>query len=73
MSEFLIKTATTDDVFRRRRQLAQSADRDQALPEKITITFEDPADMAILNARADKHVWSASGHRKVKPSVATSN
>jgi predicted transcriptional regulator len=48
MSELMIKTGTEDDFFRRGRELAQAADRGQALPEESTISFEDPADVVKL-------------------------
>lgn len=52
MSELMIKTATEDDFFRRGRELAQAADRGQALPEESTISFEDPADVVKLISAA---------------------
>jgi predicted transcriptional regulator len=48
MSELMIKTGTEDDFFRRGRELAQAADRGQALPEESTISFEDPAEVVKL-------------------------
>lgn len=52
MSELMIKTGTEDDFFRRGRELAQVADRGQALPEESTISFEDPADVVKLISAA---------------------
>jgi predicted transcriptional regulator len=52
MSELMIKTGTEDDFFRRGRELAQAADRGQALPEESTISFEDPADVVKLISAA---------------------
>ena len=48
----MIKTGTEDDFFRRGRELAQAADRGQALPEESTISFEDPADVVKLISAA---------------------
>ena len=48
MSKLMIKTGTESDFFRRGRQLAQTADRGQPLPEESTISFEDPADVVKL-------------------------
>ena len=52
MSALMIKTGTEDDFFRRGRELAQAADRGQALPEQSTISFEDPADVVKLISAA---------------------
>jgi len=63
MDEIVIKTGTSDDFFRRGRELARAADRGQALPKESRITFDDPADIAKRPTMSDKPVWSASGHR----------
>jgi hypothetical protein len=39
-----ITTGSAEEFFRRVRQDAERLDRGQAIPAKINITFEDPAD-----------------------------
>ena len=66
MSELMIKTATEDDFFRRGRELAQAADRGQALPEESTISFEDPADVVKLISAARLELFrSIKGNARV--------
>lgn len=48
MNKLTIKTGTEDDFFRRGRQLARAADRDQKFPEESVISFEDPAEVVKL-------------------------
>lgn len=48
MTNLTIKTGTEADFFKRGRQLAQAADRGEALPDERVISFEDPADVMKL-------------------------
>lgn len=43
-----IKTGTEADFFRRGRQLAQAAEKGEALPDERVLSFEDPADVMKL-------------------------
>lgn len=48
MTTLTIKTGTEAEFFQRGRQLAQAADRAEAIPEAQVLSFEDPADMMKL-------------------------
>lgn len=48
MKQLTIKTGTTEDFFRRGRELASAADRGAPLAESNVISFEDPADLMKL-------------------------
>ena len=48
MNKIIVKTGAEGDFFVRGRMLARAADSQQELPEQITITFEDPAELMAL-------------------------
>lgn len=48
MTTLTIKTGTEADFFKRGRQLAQAADKGEALPDERVLSFEDPADVMKL-------------------------
>lgn len=48
MTTLTIKTGTEADFFQRGRQLAQAADKGEALPDERVLSFEDPADVMKL-------------------------
>lgn len=48
MTILTIKTGTEADFFKRGRQLAQAADKGEALPDERVLSFEDPADVMKL-------------------------
>jgi len=53
MTQFTIKIGTQEEFFTRGRQLAQAADKGEAIAGVRIISFEDPADMMklVTNAR----------------------
>jgi len=48
MTKLIVKTGTEEDFFKRGRQLARAADREERLPDERIISFEDPADVMKL-------------------------
>lgn len=59
MTQITIKTGTTEEFFKRGRELAKKADRAEALPREFTISFEDPADLMRLLAETRLTVFRA--------------
>ena len=48
MKRARVKVGTTEDFFRRGKDLARRADRGEPLAEEMTLSFEDTADMLAL-------------------------
>ena len=48
MTKLTIKTETEENFFKRGRQLAKAADRDEQLQDARIVSFEDPADIIKL-------------------------
>lgn len=48
MNKLTIKTGTEEDFFKRGRQLAETADHGDQLPNERILSFEDPADVMKL-------------------------
>ncbi|MDR2153487.1 MAG: MarR family transcriptional regulator [Burkholderiaceae bacterium] len=48
MTQFTIKTETTEEFFKRGRQWAKAADQGKRLPQVRGISFEDPVEMMQL-------------------------
>jgi len=45
MSTLIVKVCSDEDFFRRGRELADRADRGEAVPDEKILSFEDPSEM----------------------------
>ena len=63
MSTITVKTASSEDFFRRGRELARKADAAQPLPHEKVISFDDPADLLRLLTAARLDVYRAVKER----------
>ncbi len=68
MRNILVSTGTSEDFFKRGREIARSIDSGEPLEPEFTLTFEDPGDMFAVMSSARLELFRAA---KAEPASIT--